>query len=362
MVTLPSKPTLLIVEDEPGPRNSLRQILQPQFQIYEAGNGRDALITLRSHPIDLVTLDQKLPDVQGIDLLKNIKEERTHVEVIIITGYGSLQSAMEGMRFGIAGYLLKPFNVNELVMLINQTLDKKTRLDLLRSNIQQSKNLWKDDTSLEETWKDMKEQYALMVQDKPSDQLPLSDSFELTPFLSDLLEAYSRDLFHHSSRVSFYSTLLGNSLNFTEEKQDALALGGLIHDIGYIGETKQWEMFPGEHPHSEQEIIPHHTETGARITAPLGLSAEVKQIISFHHEWFDGSRSLHGLLGSGIPYEAQIVGIANMFDHFRMEGPEKPALSLDEALQKLQSLSGTRFNPSLISHFMNVVKSGSPTK
>ena len=239
MATIAQKPAVLIIEDEAGPRNSLKQILQPHFQIYEAETGRDALTTLRTHPIDLITLDQKLPDVQGIDLLKNIKEEQTHVEVIIITGYGDLQSAMEGMRFGIAGYLLKPFNVTELVTLINHTLDKKHRLDILRSYIEKSGNLWNDDAGLEKTWENMKTQYSMMGHEKPLSEFPLSERFSVAPLLSDLIEAYSRDLFNHSNRVSFYSTLLGNHLNFTQEEQDYLALGGLIHDIGYIGREKR---------------------------------------------------------------------------------------------------------------------------
>ncbi|NJL18311.1 MAG: response regulator [Nitrospira sp.] len=80
--------------------------------------------------MDLITLDQRLPDRHGLDLLHDIKQHHPDVEVVIVTGYGSLKSAMESIRQGATGYLLKPFNVNELITLTQQTMDKKRRLGL----------------------------------------------------------------------------------------------------------------------------------------------------------------------------------------------------------------------------------------
>ena len=133
-----NKPTLLVIDDEAGPRDALSVILRPFFNIQTAESASAAIDVLNSQPIDLITLDQKLPDRQGIDLLQDIKHHHAGVEVIIITGYGSLKSAMEGIRHGAAGYLLKPFNVTELLSLINQTLEKKQRLDFLRHFIRTS--------------------------------------------------------------------------------------------------------------------------------------------------------------------------------------------------------------------------------
>src|SRR5690348_1109163 len=115
--SLQNKPTVLVVDDEAGPRDALKVILRPFFNIQAAESASAAIDVLNSHKIDLITLDQKLPDRQGIDLLQEIKHDHAEVEVIIITGYGSLKSAMDGIRHGAAGYLLKPFNVTELVSL-----------------------------------------------------------------------------------------------------------------------------------------------------------------------------------------------------------------------------------------------------
>src|SRR5438105_10402057 len=127
-----SKPFVLIVDDEAGPREALKIVLRPFFNIYAVESAAAAQQILNERTIDVVTLDIKLPDRQGTDLLQEIKQDHEHVEVIIITGYGSLKSAMDGIRYGASGYLLKPFNVMELIDVVTHTLEKKRRLDGLR--------------------------------------------------------------------------------------------------------------------------------------------------------------------------------------------------------------------------------------
>ena len=109
-----TKPTVLVVDDEAGPRDALKVILRPFFNIRSAENAQAALHLLNEESVDLITLDQKLPDRQGTDLLQEIKHEHADIEVIIITGYGSLKSAMDGIRYGAAGYLLKDCAAEEL--------------------------------------------------------------------------------------------------------------------------------------------------------------------------------------------------------------------------------------------------------
>ncbi|MER3424047.1 MAG: hypothetical protein C4293_13275 [Nitrospiraceae bacterium] len=84
----PQKPTILIVEDEVGPRNALKVILRPFYNLQSVDNGHAALRAIKEEHIDLITLDMKLPDRHGMDLLQAIRAERDDVEVIIITGDG----------------------------------------------------------------------------------------------------------------------------------------------------------------------------------------------------------------------------------------------------------------------------------
>jgi HD-GYP domain-containing protein (c-di-GMP phosphodiesterase class II) len=85
------------------------------------------------------------------------------------------------------------------------------------------------------------------------------------------------------------------------------------------------------------------------------VPAEVGQIISYHHEHHDGSGYPNGLQGDGIPLLARIVSIAQTFDHFVSGHSQRPASSVDEALQRIRGMSGTTFDPKLTDLFIRAV-------
>lgn len=351
------RPNLLVIDDEAGPRDALKVILRPFFTVHAAESASAALDVLNSQSIDIITLDQKLQDRQGLDLLQDIKHDHADVEVIMITGYGSLKSAMEGIRHGAAGYLLKPFNVTELLSLVNQTLEKKQRLDFLRHFIKTSTGLWGSEADSAQAWKELLTGYRAIGK-LTQEEAAGSESMPslLLPLLSDLLEAKDRQLLNHCSRVSFYATLLANRINLTVAEQKSLALGAFLHDIGRIG--------PETYQFAEDEIALteesagnlHHPEQGAKLVLPLGLPAEVGQIIAYHHERWDGSGYPYGLQEEGIPQLARIVCLAQAFDHLTAELPGRTPLSIDDACQQLRSHAGTHFEPKLTELFTRVIQ------
>jgi putative nucleotidyltransferase with HDIG domain len=350
------KPTVLVIDDEAGPRDALKVILRPFFNIQSAESAQAAIDVLNRQPIDLITLDQKLPDRQGLDLLQEIKQDHADIEVIIITGYGSLKSAMEGIRHGAAGYLLKPFNVTELITLVNQTLEKKQRLDYLRRYLQTSTGLWGSEAECAQAWRDLRAGYEAIGR-SGGPTLPWGDdTADLLPMLSDLLEAKDRQLLNHCSRVSFYATLLANRTNLTVDEQKSLALGAFLHDIGKIGKEPYHfaddEIVATDGTHE----LRGHPEIGVKLVAPLGLPAAAGQIIAYHHERWDGSGYPHGLKGSGIPILARIVCLAQAFDHLTAELPDRMALSIDDASRFLTERAGTYFDPALTVLFSQVVQ------
>lgn len=353
--TTSTRPTVLVVDDEAGPRDALKVILRPFFNIRSAENAKAALAILNEQPIDLITLDQKLPDRQGMDLLQDIKHDHADIEVIIITGYGSLKSAMEGIRHGAAGYLLKPFNVTELITLINQTLEKKQRLDFIRKFLQTSPELWGSEQDSTHAWQALKAGYFAIGKNAQSDTALHHEDHDLLPLLSDILEAKDRQLLNHSSRVSFYATLMANRLNLTIAEQRSLAMGAFLHDFGKISLTSYRFCEDQSIPAGGAASCREHPDTGARMILPLGLPAEVGQIVSYHHERWDGQGYPHGLQGEGIPLLARIVCIAQAFDHLTAETPGRSPLSIDDAILQISLQSQTHFDPMLTDLFTRVV-------
>ncbi|NGZ08929.1 MAG: response regulator [Nitrospira sp. LK70] len=350
-----TQPTVLVIDDEAGPRDALKVILRTFCDVRSAENAKTALEVLAQEPIDVITLDQKLPDRHGLDLLKDIKHHRPEVEVVIVTGYGSLKSAMEGIRHGAAGYLLKPFNVNELTTLIRQTMDKKRRLDFLRRCLLTLTDLWGSEEESTRAWDQVKTGYAALS-DPQGDVALQHDDMNLLPLLSDILEATDRQLLNHSSRVSFHATLMASRLNLTASEQEALALGALLHDIGKTSIPSYRFSEDQILPSGEASLCREHPDRGARMIAPLGLPIEVGQIIASHHEQWDGQGYPRGLRGTDIPLLARIVGIAQTFDHLTADVPGRVALPLDAAIRRLSLQSHEHFDPLLLEFFLQVVK------
>jgi len=116
---------VLVVDDDLGPRESMRMILKPLHNVYIAEDGDAALRVIQEEPIDLVTLDLKMPGMHGIDVLKEIKKFDPNIEVIIVTGYGTLKTATEAMKFGVKSYITKPYNLNEITSLIDKAIERR---------------------------------------------------------------------------------------------------------------------------------------------------------------------------------------------------------------------------------------------
>ena len=122
---------ILVIDDEMGPRESLKMILKPYYNVYTVERGGEAIEMLNQVPVDLVTLDLKMPGLSGTKVLEKIKQHDPDIEAIIITGYGSMNTAVEGLRLGAFDYIAKPFDVNHILALIRRALQRRSaRLEL----------------------------------------------------------------------------------------------------------------------------------------------------------------------------------------------------------------------------------------
>jgi len=117
------KQVILIVDDEEGLREGLSKLLEGEgYAVIAAETGEEALQILQQSHIDLVLTDMRMPGMDGIELLKKIRERHGELGVIILTGYGQIESYIEAMNFGAIEYVSKPFKVNELKFIVNKVL------------------------------------------------------------------------------------------------------------------------------------------------------------------------------------------------------------------------------------------------
>lgn len=120
------KGRVLIIDDDEIIRKSCEKVLSPEgYIVVSAQSGREGLKLLSNKPFDLVLTDLRMPDMNGIDVLKKVKETGPDIEVIIITGYGTIKSAIEAIRYGAYDYVEKPFSPEELLNVVRRSLERR---------------------------------------------------------------------------------------------------------------------------------------------------------------------------------------------------------------------------------------------
>lgn len=127
-----SKPLILTVDDEADMLETYRSILSKKFNVASASSGAEALDIIKNQPVSLVLLDMKMPKMSGLEVLKRMKQEDAETDVIMITASKDVASAVEAMKLGALDYITKPFDVEELLAVIEKALEKSA---LVKENL-----------------------------------------------------------------------------------------------------------------------------------------------------------------------------------------------------------------------------------
>ena len=119
-----AKPTLLIVDDEEGPRQSLRIVFKNDYQILLATNGLDAIELVKNNAVDVIVLDIMMLGISGVETLKEIKQVDPSVEVIMLTAFETIETARQALRHGASDYLNKPFDITTMRAAVAQEIGR----------------------------------------------------------------------------------------------------------------------------------------------------------------------------------------------------------------------------------------------
>jgi len=358
METKSNLSNVLIVDDEIGPRESLRMILKPNYNVFTVENGYAAIQMMHQIEMDVVTLDLKMPGISGIDTLKEIRLIDPDVMVIIITGYGTLKSAIEAIRYGVFDYIPKPFNVPEIIEIIDKSIQRRK----LNLKMKEVLNQFFDRLHLKEGFQDSNfflQKEIKGVAEFKLEGVDISDSkncLEFSKVLAYTLEEKDPYTSGHSERVCYYSDFISKRLSFTPKERDELRIASYLHDIGKVGISNRFINKKGTLSSTEWAIIKQHTKKSIELLVPLSLSPNIISYIQYHHERFDGTGYPDGLAGNQIPLGARIIAISDAYDSMTSDRPYRKPLSNGEAKNELLKCSGKQFDPHLVSIFLNILK------
>ncbi|RIL06561.1 MAG: hypothetical protein DCC71_06155 [Proteobacteria bacterium] len=362
----PARATVLVVDDERGPRESLRMILSPSYDVRLASSGAEALEALHTTPVDVVTLDLAMPGLRGQELMRAIRLDFPDVEVIVITGHGTLDSATEAIRHGICDYLQKPFDVVQVTAAVYRALSRRRGRRRLVSFLEELAEVVGRDVHVAdildqvETDSGVRTRLGELLARSAQDFTPPPAEPERTlPFfevLADTIESQDPCMRGHARRTAFYASLLADRLCLSAAEKRQARLAAFLHDIGKIGVPSSLLSREGPLDASERDTVARHPEVGARLIAPLGVSAGLVAAVRHHHERWDGTGYPDRLAGDSIPLVARIVQIADAFDAMTGGRPDRPALDRSTALRELARCAGTQFDPTLVKEFAVVAE------
>jgi len=162
----------------------------------------------------------------------------------------------------------------------------------------------------------------------------------------------------HSGRVAKYSLILGDGLGLSAEELDRLRISALLHDVGKIGVDDRVLKKPGKLTDEEFDLMKQHTVKGANIMRPVAQLKDVLPGIELHHERLDGQGYPYGLQGDQIPMMARIIAVADTLDAITTNRPYQSAMDLEYALNRIRSLSVTRFDPQVVGALETAVREG----
>jgi DNA-binding NtrC family response regulator len=136
------KPTILIVDDDPGARQSLEVILEDDYRILSAGSGQEALEVFQRESVDLILLDVNMPEMDGLEVLRRIKEQDDTVDVIMVSALNLARKAVDAIRLGAYDYITKPYEPDDILSTVNRAISQQRlhrELDFLRKEVEASR-------------------------------------------------------------------------------------------------------------------------------------------------------------------------------------------------------------------------------
>ncbi len=322
-------PRILVVDDDASVRNVLTSVLTEEGYPVRAADGAEAALAMfAGGAVQLVISDLKMPVRDGLWLLGELQHHHPDVAVIMLTGFGDTESAVECLRRGAMDYLLKPPRITELVRAIERALARR-RLKIAQGRYQRQ---------LEER---VRERAAQLSQ-------TLSAALDA---LVAALDAREHETSDHSQRVARLTLALGERLGLDGNELSDVARGALLHDIGKIGVPDAILLKPGPLTPIEWQEMKKHPDIGHQILRGIpGLEA-VAQIVLAHQEHWDGTGYPRGLQGEGIVLGARLFSIADTLDAIVSDRPYRKGDSFAHARAEILRCSGTQFDPEAVHAF-----------
>jgi len=330
---LPTSTRLLVVDDEPEIVGFIKELLASQgFEVLALCDSRLVAAQFDEFRPAACIFDFRMPHRTGADLLEIVKQKDPKVEVVFLTAQDEASLAVDLMKRGATDFLLKPVELNQLLVAISRALEHRR---LVIEN----------------------EQYRLHLE-----QLVIEKTQALNEALTSLNHVHSATLdalsvaldfrdqstSGHSRRVADLTAGAAMTLGIKDAALIQIEHGALLHDVGKlkIPDSILWK--PAKLNEEEWKTMRLHPEYGYEFLSKVEFLKGAAEIVYSHHEKFDGTGYPRRLRGDRIPFGARVFAIVDTVDAMIYQRPYNTPVSFREAAAEVRRCSGTQFDPNLI--------------
>ena len=331
----------LVVDDQQINREILAEMLETDFDVYEAENGERALDLIRAHSRELsvLFLDLMMPVMDGFSVMETLIKEKLNdtFPILIITGETDSATEERCLNLGATDFITKPFNP----VLVHKRAQNAANMAMSREELRRK---------VDEQTHELREQNERLLRTN-------ENTMEL---LGDVVEARSLESGTHIKRVRSFTRILAEKMavlypdfGLTEEKIHMISLAAAMHDIGKIRVSDAILLKPGKLTKDEFEEMKRHTVYGCELLERSRSMWEpeyfalCREICLCHHEKWDGKGYPNGLSGDDIPLSAQLVSVADCYDALTTERVYKRAYTPDEAYAMIAGGQCGAFSPAI---------------
>ena len=340
---------ILYVEDNQEAREQTIKMLKNFFDDIIVGiDGEDGLDKFIEHKktLDIIITDINMPNMNGIDMLKNIRELDKEIPCLVLSAYNEAEFFLDTINLGIDGYVLKPININHFIAILSKTINY---IKLKHENIK-----YKHD--LEELNSDLMVQVEERIGEIYNLNQEIEDTQKEVVFTMGAIgERRSKETGQHVRRVAEYSKTLALKYGLDPKYAELLKQASPMHDIGKVAIPDNILNKPGRFNEEERKIMETHSDLGYQMLnnsqRPLLKLAAI--VAHQHHEKWDGTGYPQGLAGEDIDISGRITALADVFDALGSSRVYKEAWNDEKIFQLFRDERAKHFDPTLIDIFFN---------
>jgi response regulator RpfG family c-di-GMP phosphodiesterase len=352
----PTSATLLFVDDEPSILSALRRLFRAKgFQVKVAESGQAGLAMLTNESFDLVISDMRMPEMDGVVFLEQVRQRWPDTMRLLLTGYADVTSVMGAINRGeIYRYITKPWDDNDIILIVRGALQQRAMAleqKRLHALIQVQNDELKElnvglESKVQQRTAELQQSNSAL--NHANERLKINFITSIKVFTS-LVELRNSHIAGHSRRVADLSRRLALRIGLDAMQSQEVFVAGLLHEIGKVGFDDDMLQTPIVMLTTHQlEVFRKHPACAAQLLFPLDELKNATEIIAAQLERFDGAGYPDRLLGDEIPLGTRILVVACDYDSLQIGILAQRKLDKAQARTVIIQGRGKRYDPLVV--------------